>query len=165
MAVPGTKGGTYVAAGIEHDETGEPTASGVMHEKMSQKRIKKLEPLREWSNLVLEFGPTDAPVGAISWGSTVNVLREIQVRLANEGKHFRILAPTLLYPLPARILQTFVDEVDRLLVVEMSELGQFYHYLRMQLNLPEEKVHTYYRSGGRVFSIGEIEEQVKGVLF
>ena len=165
MAIPGTKGGTYVAAGIEHDETGEPTSSGVMHEKMNQKRIKKLEPLREWSNLVLEFGPTEAPVGAISWGSTVNVLREIQIRLEREGKQFRILAPTLLYPLPARILQTFVDEVDRLFIVEMSELGQFYHYLRMHLNLPEEKVHTYYRSGGRVFSIGEIEEQVKGALF
>jgi len=164
MAVPGTKGGAYLASGIEHDELGEPTSSGVLHQKMNRKRIDKLEPLREWSNLVLYFGHENATVGAISWGSSVNVLREVQVRLAEEGKHFRIIAPTLLYPLPTRILQSFVDSMDKLLLLEMSELGQFYHYLRMHMDLPADKVKTFYRSGGRVFSVLEVEEEMRGVL-
>ena len=47
----------------------------------------------------------------------------------------------------------------------MSHLAQFYHYLRMHLNLPEDKVTSYARGGGRVFSVAEIEEQVKGALW
>ncbi len=164
MALPGTKGGAYVASGIEHDETGEPTSSGVLHQKMNRKRIDKLEPLREWSNLVMNFGHENATVGAMSWGSSVNVLREVQVRLADQGKHFRIIAPSILYPLPTRVLQSFVDEMDKLLILEMSEMGQFYHYLRMHLNLPADKVKPYYRSGGRVFSVAEIEKVMKGLL-
>ena len=165
MAIPGTPGGAYLASGIEHDESGEATSSGVLHEIMNEKRIKKLEPLRERADLVRHFGLADAPVGVITWGSTTPATREVQYRMKQEGKHFRILAPNLLYPLPARIMQAFVDSVDRLLVIEMSHLAQFYHYLRMHLNLPEDKVTSYARGGGRVFSVAELEEQVKGALW
>jgi hypothetical protein len=37
------KGGNYLGAGIEHNEQGDPTASGAMHAKMNAKRFKKLD--------------------------------------------------------------------------------------------------------------------------
>ncbi len=39
-------GGNYLAAGIEHTESGAPTASGEVHARMNEKRIRKLEPLQ-----------------------------------------------------------------------------------------------------------------------
>jgi len=44
---PGLKGGNYLAAGIEHNEQGDPTASGSIHQQMTDKRFRKLLPLRE----------------------------------------------------------------------------------------------------------------------
>ncbi len=164
MAIPGMKGGAYVAAGIEHDESGDPTSSGLVHERMNEKRSDKLEPLRERADLVLHFGPEEARAGVITWGSTVEVVREVQERLAAGGKHFRILAPNLLHPLPTRIVQAFVDSLDKLLVLEMNHLGQFYHYLRMHVDIPRSKTTTYYRSGGRVFSVREVSQQIEGIL-
>lgn len=164
MAIPGMRGGAYVAAGIEHDELGDPTSSGDVHERMNEKRIHKLEPLREREDLVLRFGREDARVGVLSWGSTVSVLREVLDVLAEKDKHFKILAPSVLYPLPAAMIQRFVDSVDRLLVIEMNHLGQFYRYLRMHVDLPKAKVKAYHRSGGRVFDVREVMEQVEGVF-
>ena len=77
MAVPGMAGGAYVAAGIEHNELGDPTSSGEVHERMNEKRSRKLEPLRSREDLVLRFGREDARLGVISWGSTVSALREL----------------------------------------------------------------------------------------
>jgi 2-oxoglutarate ferredoxin oxidoreductase subunit alpha len=164
MAIPGMEGGAYVAAGIEHDELGEPTSSGEMHERMSEKRIHKLEPLRERADLVLHFGPEDARIGVIAWGSTVGVLRELQEAMEAQGKRFRILAPNLLYPLPTKIIQDFVDSVDRIVVIEMSHLGQFYRYLRMYVDIPRSKAKVYHRAGGRVFNLREVSEQMEGVF-
>jgi 2-oxoglutarate ferredoxin oxidoreductase subunit alpha len=164
MAIPGVKGGAYVAAGIEHDELGDPTSSGEVHERMNEKRIGKLEPLRERADLVWRFGPEDARVGVISWGSTVCSLREVQQVLAEKGKAFKILAPSILYPLPVKIVQDFVDSVDRILVIELNHLGQFYRYLRMNVDFPPGKAVPYHRSGGRVFDLQEIVEQVEGVM-
>ncbi len=164
MAIPGMRGGAYVAAGIEHDELGDPTSSGDVHERMNEKRIRKLEPLRDREDLVLRFGPEDARVGVISWGSTVSALREVLDVLAQKERHFKILAPSVLYPLPTAIVQRFVDSVDRILIIEMNHLGQFYRYLRMHVDFPAGKVKTYHRSGGRVFDVREVMEQVEGVF-
>ena len=44
---PGMPGGNYLAAGIEHNELGRPTASGEMHARMNEKRFRKFNPLQE----------------------------------------------------------------------------------------------------------------------
>jgi 2-oxoglutarate ferredoxin oxidoreductase subunit alpha len=131
---------------------------------MNEKRIRKLEPLRDREDLVLRYGPEDARVGVISWGSTVSVLREVLDVMTEKGRTFKVLAPCVLYPLPTAIVQRFVDSVDRLLVIEMSHLGQFYRYLRMHVDFPRDGVKAYHRSGGRVFDVREVMEQVEGVF-
>ena len=45
-------GGNYLAAGIEHNEHGAPTANGAMHAQMNEKRIRKLDPLMRWRGAV-----------------------------------------------------------------------------------------------------------------
>ena len=48
---PGMPGGNYLASGIEHNERGAPTASGALHARMNEKRIRKLDPLKRRRDL------------------------------------------------------------------------------------------------------------------
>ena len=70
---PGMAGGNYLAAGIEHNELGRPTASGEMHARMNEKRFHKFNPLKNRRDLFAVEGDPDAPIGLVSWGSVAGV--------------------------------------------------------------------------------------------
>ena len=70
---PGMPGGNYLAAGIEHNEVGRPTASGEMHARMNEKRFRKFNPLKNRRDLFVVEGDPDAPIGLVSWGSVAGV--------------------------------------------------------------------------------------------
>src|SRR5215831_13917380 len=73
---PGMLGGNYLAAGIEHNEHGRPTASGEIHARMNEKRFRKFNPLKNRRDLFLIEGDSDAPIGLVSWGSVAGVAKE-----------------------------------------------------------------------------------------
>ena len=90
---PGLPGGNYLAAGIEHNELGRPTASGEMHARMNEKRFRKFNPLKNRRDLFTVEGDPDAPIGMVSWGSVAGVAREA-LRLAQaEGLQVKLLVP------------------------------------------------------------------------
>ena len=66
----------------------------------------------------------------------------------------KICVPELIHPLPD-IVEGFLKATDELLVIEMNYSGQFYHYLRSQVDLPE-KTRVYSRAGGKSFSKKEL---------
>src|SRR6185369_8715938 len=59
---PGLAGGAYQAAGIEHDESGAPSASGAVHLRMTEKRFRKLEALAKRRDLFDLHGDPAAPL-------------------------------------------------------------------------------------------------------
>jgi 2-oxoglutarate ferredoxin oxidoreductase subunit alpha len=157
---PGMKGGNYLGAGIEHNEHGEPTASGLLHAKMNEKRIRKLEPLREREDLFHFEGDDAAPLALVSWGSTAGVCREA-LRLARaEGLEVKLLVPYLLYPINEDVYQSFFASVEAGLVVEQSHQGQLYRILRMYLDVPAS-VHSVCRSGANPFQPAEIVDRLR----
>ena len=66
---PGMLGGNYLAAGIEHNELGRPTASGELHSRMNEKRFHKFAPLQNRNNLFIVEGDADAQIGLVSWAA------------------------------------------------------------------------------------------------
>ncbi|ACB74029.1 2-oxoacid:acceptor oxidoreductase family protein [Opitutus terrae] len=58
---PGMKGGSYLAAGIEHNEAGAPTSSGAMHGRMNDKRLHKMNPLKQRRDLFVLEGDATRP--------------------------------------------------------------------------------------------------------
>ena len=66
---PGMLGGTYLASGIEHVESGAPTNSGSVHARMNDKRTKKFEPLKDRKDLFEVTGNPNAPIAMVAWGS------------------------------------------------------------------------------------------------
>jgi 2-oxoglutarate ferredoxin oxidoreductase subunit alpha len=152
---PGMKGGNYLGAGIEHNEHGEPTASGKIHARMNEKRFKKLDPLLARRDLFKIEGDPSAPLALVSWGSSAGVCREALRRARAEGLRAKLLVPWLLYPVSADVYNDFFRNVETGLVVEQSHQGQLYHLLRMAVDVPRG-VTRFCRSGANPFQPEEI---------
>jgi 2-oxoglutarate ferredoxin oxidoreductase subunit alpha len=138
LSRPGMKGGNYLAAGIEHDERGAPTANGEMHARMNDKRLKKLEPLQRRRDLFVVAGDPEATVGLISWGSVAGVALEALQLAQAENLKVKLLIPKLLYPVAEEIYREFFAALRKCLVIEQSHQGQLYRIIRMWVPVPPE---------------------------
>jgi 2-oxoglutarate ferredoxin oxidoreductase subunit alpha len=165
LSHPGMPGGNYLAAGIEHDVKGAPTASGALHAAMNAKRFRKLAPLRERRDLFEQEGPEDAPLALVSWGSSAGVAREAFALARARGMRVKLLVPYLLYPVAEPVYREFFASVRRGLVLELSHQGQLYRILRMFLDLPPG-LASFARSGAQPFRADEVvarlAEQAEG---
>src|SRR5215475_6492154 len=135
---PGMAGGNYLAAGIEHNEVGRPTASGEMHARMNEKRFRKFNPLKNRRDLFAIEGEPDAPIALVSWGSVAGVAQEALRLAIAEGLHVKLLIPKLLYPVAEPVYQDFFASVRRGLFVEQSFQAQLYRLVRMYVDLPTQ---------------------------
>ncbi len=159
MSFPGIKNGEYTAAGIEHDEIGDPTSAPEMHERMNDKRFRKLETLKRKWKFVRRYGAPSAEVGVIGWGSTKGAIKEAVLRAEAEGLKVAGLVPQLLYPLPYQDFEAFLKPLKKVIVVEMSYSAQFLKYLKSNYQLPDDVV-LLNRSGGTPFSADEIYRKI-----
>jgi len=157
---PGMKGGNYLASGIEHTETGAPTATGSIHARMNEKRLRKLTPLKGRADLFVTEGPGNAPLAIVAWGSTSGIALEA-LQLAREaGLQVKALIPRLLYPVAEEVYRDFFASVQRGLVVEQSHQGQLYRLVRMYVDVPRG-LESFARSGSNPFSPVEIVERLR----
>jgi len=160
---PGLAGGNYLAAGIEHNEFGRPTASGEMHAKMNEKRFRKFNPLKNRRDLFVIEGDPDAPIGLVSWGSVAGVAMEA-LRLAKaEGLHVKLLVPKLLYPVAEQGYQDFFASVKRGLFVEQSHQAQLYRLARMYVDVPP-LVKPLARSGSNPIQPADVLERLREMV-
>lgn len=157
MAIVGNEGLAYQTTGLTHNEKGAPAFDFETHQRMHEKRWRKLLPLCQRDELVKIFGREESSKGIITWGSSAQVVLETvkDLELQDEVK---VCVPELIHPLPARI-ERFVSSIEKLLVVEMNYSGQLHHYLRSQVDLPSE-TKIYSRVGSRPFSKTELAEPI-----
>jgi 2-oxoglutarate ferredoxin oxidoreductase subunit alpha len=157
---PGIKGGNYLASGIEHNEKGAPTASGEVHSRMNEKRIKKLFPLKRRRDLFHIEGDSNAPFGLVSWGSVAGVAMEAARMARKEGIQVKLIVPKLLFPVPEEIYEEFFVSVKRGLVIEQSHLGQLFRVLRMFVDVPAG-VASLSKSGSNPIVPEEVVERLR----
>ena len=157
---PGVKGGNYLGAGIEHNEHGDPTASGAMHARMTEKRFRKFAPLHEREDLFKVEGNPGAPLALVAWGSTAGVCREALQLAKAEGLDVKLLVPYLLFPVAEGFYRKFFESVKAGLVVEQSYQGQLYRILRMHIDVPKG-VRTFCRTGANPFRPEEVVAKLR----
>jgi 2-oxoglutarate ferredoxin oxidoreductase subunit alpha len=162
LSHPGLARGTYQGAGIEHTETGAPTASGVVHARMTEKRFRKLVPLTRRRDLFHFDGDAGAPLVLVSWGSTAGVCREALARVRAKGVRVRLLVPKLLYPVAEEVYREFFEGARGGLVVEQSYQGQLYRILRMFLDVPAGIV-SFARPGANPFVPAELVARLRDI--
>jgi 2-oxoglutarate ferredoxin oxidoreductase subunit alpha len=159
MALPGTPSGQYVATGLEHNELGNPAYTPEAHVQMTEKRWRKLEPLRRSREYVRRFGAERAKVGLLCWGTTAGPCRGAIFLADQEQLPLAMLQVQMLSPLPVDAIQEFIDSVEIVLVPEVNYLGQFAKLIQAELGV---RVHSFTQYTGMPFTrlsiLGKVRE-------
>jgi 2-oxoglutarate ferredoxin oxidoreductase subunit alpha len=163
ISQPGMEGGNYLASGIEHTESGAPTASGEAHARMNKKRIDKLNPLKRRQDLFLIEGDPRAPIALVAWGSVAGVVREALGIVVEKGIKAKLLVPKLLYPVAEEIYKEFFHGVKGGLVVEQSHQGQLFRLIRMFVDVPPN-VWSFRRSGSNPILPGAVRGRLERLI-
>ena len=153
MAIPGARGGTYVADGLEHNPRGAPSAQAGDHAAQLDKRARKLEGF-DYGDAWADLDGT-GEIAILTWGSPTGPAREAASRARARGLAVRVLSLRLLLPAQPLRLAAALAGVRRVLVVEQSAGAQFHKFLRACYDLPGE-VAVLARPGPLPIRPGEI---------
>ena len=166
-AVPGVPGHIFTAATDEHDEDGtlvsDEFTNPNIRRMMVDKRARKMEGVIKDIAPPELFGPEEAAVTLVAWGSTEGVIREAVEKLAGEeGIVANQLQIKWIVPLHTAEIRRILQEGKHVLVVENNYTGQFARYLRSETGF---EAHGHIRKyDGEPFMPHHIVEAVKQQL-
>ncbi|MCW8861171.1 MAG: 2-oxoacid:acceptor oxidoreductase subunit alpha [Rhodospirillales bacterium] len=160
MAIPGTRGGEYVADGLEHSPLGRPSSAAGDHTIQLDKRERKLTQFDfgdRWADV-----DGDGDLVVITWGSSTAPAAEACERARAEGISTRMISLRLLTPAQASRLEGLLKGVKKILIVEQSHSKQFYRYLRAEYDLPHDaEVRVFKRPGPLPIRPGELLSEIR----
>jgi 2-oxoglutarate ferredoxin oxidoreductase subunit alpha len=136
-AVPGVPGHIHIAATDEHDEDGtlisDEFTNPTKRRMMVEKRGRKMQTVLAQIPAPKLFGPENAQVTLVGWGSTQGVIREAVEKLAaEEGIAANQLQVKWIVPFHADEISRLLAGSKRVIVVENNYSGQFARYLRSE---------------------------------
>ncbi|MBI5406169.1 MAG: 2-oxoacid:acceptor oxidoreductase subunit alpha [Nitrospirae bacterium] len=161
VSIPGQDGGRYIATGLEHSETAAPKYSPDYHEKMTEKRFRKIAALEDESPETECEGDKDGDLGIISWGLTQCAVREAMKECADRGLRVRALYPKLVFPVPVKAIQRFASTVKKVLIPELNYQGQFAELVAVHAGVNAIRFNLY---GGLPFTPAQIREKITEVI-
>lgn len=166
-ALPGTKGFQHIAATDEHMESGElisDVLAGIPdfieeRRKMHDKRMRKLDGLRKDTPPPEVWGPKNADLTLILWGSTWGPAREAILQLQEkDGLKVNSLEFPTLFPFHTEATQQILRGVKQSLAIEGNYTGQFARLLRAETGYKPD--HFYGRSDGEPFASRDIADKI-----
>jgi 2-oxoglutarate/2-oxoacid ferredoxin oxidoreductase subunit alpha len=165
-AVPGVPGYTHTAASDEHDEDGvlisDEFTNPTKRRAMMEKRMRKVAGIEAAVPLPELWGPRDADVTLIGWGSTKGVIEEACEILTEQGISANQLQIRWLVPLHGEAILDILKNVRHAIIVENNYSGQFARYLRSETSfVPNGHIRKY---DGEPFMPHHIVESVKEQL-
>ena len=165
-AIPGTEGYIHVVATDEHEENGvlisDEFTNPLKRQAMHEKRMRKMDSVLEHLDPPELWGPKDADVTLIGWGSTRGVIREAIGQLAGQGITANNLQVKWIVPLHADAIVEAVGKAKRTIIVENNYSGQFARYLRSETSIVADgHVRKY---DGEPFMPHHVVDGVKAVL-
>lgn len=153
----GTKGGVYWNTGDEHDEYGHITEDPTNRVMMMEKRMKKIEladkeiPIEERVNF---FGPSDAELTVVSWGSTKGAILDAMDWLLEDGIRVNFLQIRVINPFPTQYTKEVLSKSGKIIDIEMNYSGQLAGIIREKTCIPIEQLVVKYN--GRPMSSEEV---------
>lgn len=158
--IPGTSGGVFTANSDEHEPTGLADEELETRVRMMDKRMRKLQFAKaDVLEPVKLYGPKDADVTLVGWGSTKGPILEAMKILEQQGKRVNFVQIKLLNPFPVKEVDAVLRQAKHRLLIENNFSGQLGGLIREKTGIDiTEKLLKY---DGRPIHPEEIIEKIK----
>jgi 2-oxoglutarate ferredoxin oxidoreductase subunit alpha len=161
-ALPGHPKAVFVASSNEHWESGAITEDPAMRTAQVDKRLRKLVGMSEEVSGPSRYGPSEADLTFVCWGSTYGPLREAVDRLnAEGGDQANLLHFTDLCPFPAGEAVTALETAHQIIAVEVNATSQLATLI--QANTGHSVDGRILRYDGRPFTPEYILDRMPGL--
>jgi len=147
-AVPGVPGHIHTVATDEHQEDGvlisDEFTNPAKRRAMMEKRMRKVAGIAAAVPAPELWGPRDADVTLIGWGSTKGVIEEACEILTEQGIPANQLQVRWLVPLHGEAIVDILKNARHTIIVENNYSGQFARYLRSETSfVPDGHIRKY----------------------
>jgi 2-oxoglutarate/2-oxoacid ferredoxin oxidoreductase subunit alpha len=162
---PGVTGGRFWSTTDEHDPDGHITEGVEMRMAMMEKRMGKLAlllkaiPAEQRCKL---WGPADADLTVVGWGSTKGTIQDAIAVLAEQGKTVNYLQVRLMKPFPVDDVTAALRTAKKLVLVEENYSGQLGSLIREQTGVKIDQ--RILKFDGRPFSEDELVRELSKVF-
>ena len=170
-ALPGQKGFQFDAGSDEHDEKGElisDVLAGIpeyveLRRRMMEKRMRKLQGLLRDTKGPELWGPDNADLTVISWGSTQGPVREAIMNLEeSDGLSVNSLEYAYLFPFHGEETLDLLKSAKKTLAIEGNYTGQFTRLLTAETAYKPDAFFGKY--DGEPFYPSEISAKIREVM-
>lgn len=161
----GQPNGLFWNTGDEHDEYGHITEDPENRIKMLAKRQEKLAtalktvPTDQQYKL---YGPADADMTILTWGSTKGPLLDAMAHLASDGITYNVLVVKMMQPFPAADISEILNKAKVKVGFEMNATGQLAQLTRMETGIDMD--HQVKKWTGRPISETEAISAIRDIV-
>ena len=153
------EGVLVVADSDEHSEEGHIIEDAETRNNMMRKRMKKLVSVGRDVALPKIYGPQEAEVTLVGWGSTCYAIREAVDSLLEQGVSVNSLHFSELWPFPVDDVAKILAKAGKIYVIESNASGQLAHLIQAETCVKvSDRILKY---DGRPFTPSDIVQEVK----
>lgn len=160
--LPGTPNGMHLATSYEHNEYGYHTEDPAERSRMMEKRMKKTDGLLKDLAPPKLFGPKNADVTLITWGSSKEALLSAIPLLSDLGITANMLQIKYMVPFHKKEVFEILSKAKKKINVEMNYTGQLAGLIAQETGILMD--NSILKYSGRPFTGLEIANKVKELL-
>ena len=158
-AYPGDKNALVVTDSDEHDEAGHLIEDAETRTKMMDKRLRKLNGLKEETIQPKFYGPANADILLVGWGSTNGVIKEAVDMVNESGGNCGSLHLSQLWPFPVESVTAAIKKARKSYVIENNATGQLAKLIRRETGLSVS--NNILKYDGRPFTPTQILRELR----
>ncbi|MFH1053887.1 MAG: 2-oxoacid:acceptor oxidoreductase subunit alpha [Candidatus Woesearchaeota archaeon] len=161
-AIPGIKNGMHVSSTYVHGEHGHEKDDPQNKIDMERKLFGKLKLAKKNMPKPRIFGPKDAGISIISWGTTKQYVDQIREEMEEDGIKIRHMHVSIISPFPTEAIIDFIDSSKKLMLIEQNFSGQFNNLIK--LNCQREIKDLYLQADGYTIDNDKVKAIIKSML-
>ncbi|SIQ98902.1 pyruvate ferredoxin oxidoreductase alpha subunit [Haladaptatus litoreus] len=168
-SLPGQKGGNYLASGNEHNEAGHISEDADNRVTQMDRRMSKLDAIRDDLDEMDEshqtvYGDEDADYAILNFGSTKGAVEEAVDVLNDDGHSVKAMNVSDMLPFPKDEVNSFLEDVDEALVVEMNATAQFRRHIQGETGRHGDILYSLLKYDGNPFEPADIVDGFESQL-
>lgn len=169
-AIPGQVGGRHIATSYTHGEDGF-YSSGNHEYAFDEPRItvagmdklyNKLPAMEKELPSIKFYGPTEADLTIIAWGSTKGAILEAMELAQQQGISVNFLQVLYISPFPTAMMEKYLKDLKKTLLIEGNKTAQLGMIIRGNTGYKPD--HLYLKYDSRPFVPSAILAKIKEVL-